>query len=1109
MTILLSEQRVGEIMLTNRHIFLPAVLLSLYGFSYFLLSYAKYNHILNFIPFNISLGVAFSILLVYGLRLIIPISAISFILSFLVTYDLNSSLEDTLIYSLALLIGGVYFKQYEKYPNIFIKLRKIIRFLISSFLVASLIEFGRVAFSLLYTSRFSFEKESISNLLGDFLGIVTVGSLIIGAYFYFRREKIRFDLKIILAFVSTLFLGGFFYFGDQLDIFKEYHLEYLFLIPLIFLVTRFKPVILTFFISLNALITLLIACEVKDIDYFIWMQSFNALFASLFLIALNYVSGDKRDKKELKDYIDLKNFQRYIDTIPSPIFFRDDMRNYIGTNKAFDIFMGHNRRKTLNELVKVSKGSVKKVFDIDVIADNDKEKRVVIHLSSIYSESKKKVGFLGVLFDISQQLYEKKVLEKWKDRYKIALDGANDGLWDWDIVKDEVFYSNRWKEIMGYQNGKKMDNKSIYAWLNLIVDKDKSRVMSELERHLEGESEKFQVQHRIKTQNGETKWVEVKGKAYFDETGKAVRMAGFTTDITELKNTEIKLQESEALFRLFMDNLPGGAFIKDEEGRFVFANEYMYKFFGYKELEGKKLSDFLPPNVAQEKELKEKMVIFQQESSADEEGYIDSFRKRYVFKTYRFPIIKGSEKMVGGISLDITKQKEFERKLNFLAHYDTLTALPNRILFQDRLKHAIASAKRRKRKVALMFLDLDNFKTVNDTLGHDYGDMLLIEISKRLKGILREQDTVSRLGGDEFTVILEDLKDDAFSSIVAKKIIEAISKPVKLKDKTVYVGVSIGISVYPDDGEEMEDLIKNADMAMYQAKESGKNNFKYFTEDMNKESYKRLVITNDLRDAIENNELYILYQPKVDLKNHRIEGAEALVRWTHKEFGNIPAPQFIEIAEESQLILDLGEWVLREACTEAKKWNKKGFRDVKIAVNFSIKQLSQFSIIETIKKILLETKIDPSLLEIEIVENVLMENVQKVERSLNALRKFGITVAIDDFGTGYSSLSYLKKLPIHTLKIDKSFVQDVPHKKDDAQIVSTIISMGQKLGLEVVAEGVETKEQMEFLKSQNCYLMQGYYFSEPISSAEFEDMLERYNTTFSINTNNEIKRVFL
>ncbi len=1094
-------------MLTNRHIFLPAVLLFLYGGFYFFCEYLEYNHILNFCSLNLFLGFGIALLLLYGIRLIIPVAVLTFALSFFLSSDLNISLEKTLIYSLALLIGGVYFKQYEKYPNIFLKLRKAIRFLISAFLIASLIQFAKAAFSLLYTSRFSLGKEGFIELLGDFLGVVTAASFVLALYFYFRKEKIRFDAKIVAALIFSLSIAVLFLLEEFFQIYKEYHFEYLFLISPVLLAVRFKPVVLSFFLIFNAVVTIFIASETKDVDYLLWVEIFNAVFSSLFLLILTYSA---RDKKEPKEYIDLKKFQTYIDFIPFPIFFKDDTRNYIGTNKAFDIFMGHNKRKSLNELIKISKGSVKKSFDTDVLADNDKEKKVIVSLSSIYSESGNKVGFLGVLFDISEQLREKKILEKWKDRYKIALEGANDGLWDWDILKDEVFYSNRWKEIMGYKSGKDIENRSIYAWLNLIVEEDKNRVMSELERHLERESEKFQLQHRIKTDTGDIRWIEVKGKAYFDEEkGKAVRMAGFITDITELKNTEIKLQESEALFRLFMDNLPGGAFIKDEEGRFVFANEYMYKFFGYKDLQGKKLSDFLPENIAKEKELKEKIVILQQESSSDEEGYIDSFRKRYVFKTYRFPIIKGSKRMVGGISLDITKQKEFERKLNFLAHYDILTALPNRILFQDRLKHAIVKAKRYKTKVALMFLDLDNFKTVNDTLGHDYGDMLLIEISKRLKSILREQDTVSRLGGDEFTVILEDLKDDTYSSVVAQKIIESISKPLHLKDKTVYVGVSIGISVYPEDGENMEDLIKNADMAMYQAKESGKNNFKYFTEDMNKESYKKLVITNDLRDAIKKGELYLLYQPKIDLKNHKIDGAEALVRWTHKEFGNIPAPQFIEIAEESKLILDLGEWVLREACFEAKKWSKKGFRDVKIAVNFSIKQLSQFSIVETIKKILLETKIDPSLLEIEIVENVLMENVQKVERSLNALRKFGITVAIDDFGTGYSSLSYLKKLPIHTLKIDKSFVQDVPHKKDDAQIVSTIISMGQKLGLEVVAEGVETKEQVEFLKSQNCHLMQGYYFSEPVSAKEFEEILERYNATFSITTNNEIKRVLL
>ena len=1093
-------------MFQNRHTvykketIISLLLLLLYTILSILSSFLKYNHILDFIPVNFSAGVGVALLMLYGIRMIVPISVLTF-LSYFAFTSLNESLDNALVYTIAFLAGSVIYKQYEQYPNIFTRTHKSVTFIISVTITALMVQVGNVALSLLYSSKFYFDNSNYLNFLSDMVGMMLGASMVLSMVFHFSKEKIRFDLKIISPLVFSLVLGIFFYLPDFSLYLKTYHLEYLFLIPPLFLILRFKPIVLTSVLFINTVVTTSWAVKEGNPDILMQIELFNTLFCAVFLIALSIAP---RKKKESKEFIDIKKLQDMIDIIPSPIFFKDEKRNYIGSNKAFDLFTGHNRRKSLTQLIKYSQNSIQKEYEISIVADNDKEKYIIVYISELYNENGKKIGVLGIVFDISEQIEAKKTLQIWKDRYKMALDGANDGLWDWDLEKDEVTYSARWKKIMEY--GDREIPKSIYSWLNLIVEEDKTRVVSELDRHLNGESENFQVQHRIRTTEGNYKWVEVKAKAFFNTKAKAFRMAGFTTDITELKQTEIQLKESEALFRLFMDNLPGSAFIKDESGKFVFVNEHMYKFFGYRDLIGKSLGDFLSKKLAKEKELKEKMILTQQESSTDEEKFIDQSKKIYVFKTYRFPIIQNNRKLLGGISLDITKQKDFETKLNFLAHYDTLTSLPNRILFQDRLKHAISTSKRYRKKIALMFLDLDNFKTVNDTLGHDYGDMLLIEISKRLKNSLREQDTVSRLGGDEFTVILEDIKDDTYTSVVAQKIIDTVSNPVKLKDKTVYVGASIGISIYPDDGDSMEELIKNADMAMYQAKESGRNNYKYYTEDMNIESYRKLVITNDLRNAIKNNELYVLYQPKVDIKNHKISGVEALIRWTHKELGNIPTPQFIEIAEESQVILELGEWVLREACIQARKWHTKGFRDLKIAVNFSIKQLSQYSIVDTVKKILLETKIDPSMLEIEIVENVLMENVQKVERTLKSLRKFGITVAIDDFGTGYSSLSYLKKLPIHTLKIDKSFVQDVPRKKDDMQIVSTIISMGRQLGLEVIAEGVETKEQVEFLKSQKCFLMQGYYFSEPVAAKEFEEILEKYNTTFAI-TDNEIKRV--
>ncbi len=1051
---------------------------------------------------KISYGIAFGLILIYGLRVAVAAFFLSFSAMFLFI-PLEEALRESVIYTVALLLGALFFKQNEQYPDFFSKYKKALKFVLAAVFTVSAVQVGEIFVNLLYTSKFALDNEWYFRFLSDFLGILIGSTLVISFYFYFRREKIRFDLKIVLSLFFTVSLAFLIYNQDFYPVAKDRGLEYFFLIPLIFTVVWFKPIVFSLTIFLNSLFMVAGAIYNGDFNHLTEVEVINAVFDVIFLIAMSF---GRREKKEFKEFIDLKSFQKVIDFVPLPIFFKDEKRNYIGSNKAFDVFMGDNRRKSLNELIRYAQNSFKKEFEISIVADNSKEKQVVVHISDLFNDNGQVCGKMGIIFDISEQVKAKKALEKWKDRYKIALDGANDGLWDWDLEKDEVIFSNRWKEIMGY--GNKDVAKNIYTWLNLVVEEDKKKVLAELDRHLNGESENFKVQHRVKTPDGKEKWVEVKAKAFFDSEGKARRMAGFTTDITELKKTEIKLKESEALFRLFMDNIPGSVFIKDENGRFVFVNEYMYKFFGYKDLLNKTFAAVLPKKAAKEIELKEKLVLIEQESKVFEEKYVDSTKKPYIFKTYRFPIIQNNKRLIGGISLDITKQKDFESKLNFLAHYDTLTSLPNRILFQDRLRHAIAYSKRYGKKIALMFLDLDNFKTVNDTLGHDYGDMLLIEISKRLKSALREQDTVSRLGGDEFTIILEGIRDDSYTSIVAQKLIDIISQPLKLKDKTVYVGVSIGISIYPDDGKNMEELIKNADMAMYKAKESGKNNFQYFTEDMNQEYYRKLEITNGLRDAIKNDELYLLYQPKVDIKNHSIAGVEALVRWRHKELGNIPTEQFIEIAENSKLILELGEWILRKACVQARKWHIKGFRDIKIAVNFSINQLSHYGIVDTVKSVIEETKIDPTRLEIEIVENVLMKNVHKVEKTLNSLRKLGITIAIDDFGTGYSSLSYLKRLPIHTLKIDKSFVKDLEVDSDDTQIVSAIIMMGKKLGLEIVAEGVETKEQLEFLKSQECYLMQGYYFSEPVREGEIEEMLDRYNATFALD-NNKIKRIVI
>jgi diguanylate cyclase (GGDEF)-like protein len=482
-------------------------------------------------------------------------------------------------------------------------------------------------------------------------------------------------------------------------------------------------------------------------------------------------------------------------------------------------------------------------------------------------------------------------------------------------------------------------------------------------------------------------------------------------------------------------------------------------------------------------------------ATTTEERLQDAHGNDKYFQAHRF-ILNNKEgtPLIGGIYSDITEQKQTQTKLNILAHYDALTNLPNRLMFHDSLKHILSKARRSNTKIALMFLDLDNFKMINDTLGHDYGDIVLQEVSKRLKQILRTEDIVSRLGGDEFTVILDDIKDNTYPSVVAQKIIDTLSQPMQLKDEVGYIGASVGIALYPNDATDMEQLLKNADMAMYRAKHDGKNIYKYFTEDMNADVTEKLELSNDLRSAVETNQLELYYQPIIDTKDNSLYAFEALARWEHPKYGLITPENFIKLAEEGGFMVKVGKWIIKKACEKIQKIEECGL-NTKVCINISSKQLTQNHLNQTVKSIVTEHKINPKLLELEVTESFLMENIEQVEKVISELKEFGVDTAIDDFGTGYSSLSRLKKLPISKLKIDKSFIADIPQDKDDMVIANTIITLAKELSLKIVAEGVETTEQAKFLQSKGCYLMQGYLFSEAISEKEVNRYLESQKIT--------------
>jgi diguanylate cyclase (GGDEF)-like protein/PAS domain S-box-containing protein len=438
---------------------------------------------------------------------------------------------------------------------------------------------------------------------------------------------------------------------------------------------------------------------------------------------------------------------------------------------------------------------------------------------------------------------------------------------------------------------------------------------------------------------------------------------------------------------------------------------------------------------------------------------------------------------------DISERKIAQERIQQLAHYDVLTGLPNRVLFSDRLEQAIISAQRNHTKIALLFLDIDRFKQINDTLGHGAGDLLLQNVGQRLLSCVREQDTVSRQGGDEFIVVLSDAGIEG-AELVAQKILQSIIQPYSIEEHDLRITASIGIAVYPDHAQDSENLIRYADVAMYQAKENGRNCYLSFHPDMNESSYERLKLENALRGALERDELRVYYQAQVNLQDGSIIGCEALVRWLHPELGMIYPDKFIPLAEETGLIVSINHWVLEQAIKQCRAWHDAGFKALTMSVNLSAMQFRQHNLLQQVRDLLNKYDVPAGVLDLELTEGILMQGVERTLATLHELSAMGVILSLDDFGTGYSSLSYLKRFPIQQLKIDQSFVRDVISDASDATMVRTIILMAHSLKLDVIAEGVETQEQAAFLMQCGCERAQGYHFSPPVTAQDFEKLLQ-------------------
>ncbi|HET8731992.1 MAG TPA: EAL domain-containing protein [Moraxellaceae bacterium] len=681
-------------------------------------------------------------------------------------------------------------------------------------------------------------------------------------------------------------------------------------------------------------------------------------------------------------------------------------------------------------------------------------------------------------------------LRQSQERLSLAIDASGIGLWDWHLPSDEIYHSN-FEQLLGYSS------KELTGFMGhlkpLVHADDYSLVKKAIVLHLRKRTPIYHVQYRMRHRRGHWIWVEDNGRVVaWNEDGRGIRMIGTRRDITKERELEQRLRLSASVFHHAAEAI----FILDRDLRFVSLNPGFTQITGYTEAEtvGARITEARSTHPDTHGTY---LAIAQHMQEQDEwQGEFTDYRKNgeaYPQWLHLTAVRDEDGKVTHYIGLfnDMTARREAEERLRYLSNYDKLTGFANRNLFRDRLHAAISRARDANHQVALLYIDLDRFRQINDTLGHEVGDELLKKAAKRISSVDGTIDTISRIGGDEFTLIIDRYEDRAALEHLCERIIAELRRPFRIGEHELLLGASIGISIFPENGRELQILLNHADIAMHQAKRLGGNTTKFYTADLRVASIEQLNLETSLRKAIFRDEFVVHYQPKMDLRTNRIVGVEALVRWQHPSLGLLFPGDFIPLAEETGLVSAIGELVLDKAARQAQQWKEMGLGDIRTSVNIPAHQVRKGNLVQVVKRVLDNSGLDPTLLELELTESSLMEDSDNVLTMLNDLRSRGIVISLDDFGTGYSSLSYLKRFPIDVLKIDQAFIRDIGQSPDDEAITRAIIAMAHSMNMSVVAEGVETEGHLAFLRKEGCDYIQGYLLSRPIPDADLSQLLRR------------------